>query len=94
MSKKLGSYAEQAENWENYTVINLLNLLTPGSLEIIIDCGTEDFFYEVNKNLHQQLLYRNIPHDYIVRPGAHNWTYWTNAVKYELLFFRNYFDSN
>lgn len=94
MSKKLGLYAEQAENWEKHTVINLLNLLTPGSLEIIIDCGTEDFFYEVNKNLHQQLLYRNIPHDYIVRPGAHNWTYWTNSVKYELLFFRNYFDSN
>jgi S-formylglutathione hydrolase FrmB len=93
MSKQLGTYAEQPERWEKNTVMNMLNLLTPNSLAIIIDCGTEDFFYQVNENLHHQLLYRNIPHDFIARPGAHNWSYWTNAVKYQLLFFRNYFDN-
>jgi len=45
----------------------------------------------VNHELHQQLLMRNIPHDYIERPGAHNWDYWTNAVQYQLLFFHNFF---
>ena len=93
MSKQLGTYAEQPDRWENNTVINLLHLLTPNSLKIIVDCGTEDFFYEVNENLHRQLLYRNIPHDYITRPGAHNWNYWTNAVKFQMLFFSNYFNS-
>jgi S-formylglutathione hydrolase FrmB len=93
MAKQLGTYAEQAERWEKNTVINMLNLLTPNSLAIIIDCGTDDFFYEVNENLHQQLIYRNIPHDFIIRPGAHTWPYWTNAVKYQLLFMKNYFDS-
>ena len=63
-------------------------------MAIIIDCGTEDFFYKVNEELHQQLLYNNIPHDFIVRPGAHNWNYWTNSVKYQLLFMQNYFDSS
>jgi S-formylglutathione hydrolase FrmB len=93
MAKQLGTYKQQPERWEKNTVINMLNLLTPKSLSIIIDCGTDDFFFKVNENLHQQLLYRNIPHDFITRPGGHTWPYWTNAVKYQLLFLRNYFDS-
>ena len=93
MAKQLGTYAQQPERWEKNTVINLLNLLTPNSLAIIFDCGTDDFFFKVNENLHQQLMYRNIPHDFITRPGAHTWPYWINSVKYQLLFFRNYFDS-
>jgi len=93
MAKKLGTYAEQPARWESSTVINLLNLLTPNSLSIIIDCGTDDFFFKVNENLHQQLLYRNIPHDYITRPGGHTWPYWANAAKYQFLFMSNYFES-
>jgi len=93
MAKRLGSYAAYPERWEKNTVINMLYLLKPNSLALIIDCGTEDFFYEVNKNLHEQLLYRNIPHDYIARPGSHNWNYWTNAVQYQLLFMHRFFES-
>ncbi len=87
----LGKMKEQPENWEQHTVINQLHLLTPGSVEIIIDCGTEDFFYEVNQRLHRELLYRNIKHDFISRPGGHNATYWDNSVQYQGLFFGNYF---
>ena len=93
MAKRLGSYAEFPERWEKNTVINMLNLLTPNSLAIIIDCGSDDFFFKVNKTLHEQLLYRNIPHDFITRPGGHTWPYWTNAVKFQLLFMSNYFNS-
>lgn len=93
MAKRLGSYAEFPERWEKNTVINLLNLLTPNSLAIIIDCGSDDFFFKVNEKLHEQLLYRNIPHDFITRPGGHTWPYWTNAVKFQLLFMSNYFNS-
>lgn len=93
MSKRLGNLADSPENWEKYTVINLLHLIKPNSLALIIDCGTEDFFFKVNENLHQQLLYRNIQHDYITRPGAHNWAYWSNAIQYQLLFMSNYFNS-
>lgn len=91
MSKRLGKYAEAADLWEKNTVINMLHLIQPKTLSIIVDCGTEDFFYEVNQELHRQLLYRNIAHDYITRPGAHNWPYWENAVKYQLVFFHNFF---
>ncbi len=94
MEKRMGKYSEQRERWEKNTVMNMLHLIAPNSLSIIIDCGTDDFFYEVNKKLHNEMLYRNIQHDFIVRPGAHNWEYWGNAVQYQLLFMHTYFSKN
>ncbi len=94
IAKRLGSYASNPENWEKNTVVNMLHLLTPNSLSLIIDCGSEDFFYKVNCQLHEKLLERNIPHDFISRPGGHNWNYWTNALKYQVLFMSNYFQRN
>jgi S-formylglutathione hydrolase FrmB len=91
LAKRLGSQAEHADLWEKYTVTNMLHLLVPNSLSIIIDCGTGDFFYKVNEQLHQKLIDRNIPHDYITRPGIHNWDYWTNSVQYQLLFMHRFF---
>lgn len=92
IAQRLGTYSQFPERWEQNTVINLLHLLTPGALSLLIDCGTDDFFFRVNNNLHEKMLERNIAHDYIARPGAHNWGYWNNAVTYQLLFMRQYFD--
>jgi len=91
LAKRLGTFAEHPDLWEKNTVTNLLYLLEPNKLSLIIDCGTEDFFYGVNKTLHQKLLDRNIPHDYIARPGAHNWNYWANSIQYQLLFMHRFF---
>ena len=87
----LGTYEDCPENWETRTVINMTHLLTPESLNIIFDCGVDDFFYEVNCNLHEKLMKEGIPHDFYVRPGRHNWTYWNNSIKYQMLFFSNCF---
>jgi S-formylglutathione hydrolase FrmB len=94
IAKRLGSYKEHPENWDENTVISQVYLLTPDALSIIIDCGAEDFFFKVNETLHQELLDRNIPHDFITRPGGHSWEYWSNAVKYQLLFMDQYFEKN
>lgn len=91
MAARLGKYAEKPENWEKHTVTNMLHLLTPNSLALLIDCGTEDFFYKVNVSLHEKMLERNIQHDFISRPGGHTWTYWDNAVQYQLLFMSRFF---
>ena len=71
IAKRLGSYEDNPQAWEENTVINLTHLLKPESLNLIIDCGTGDFFYEVNCNLHKKLLDEGIPHDFISRPGVH-----------------------
>ena len=67
--------------------------LQPGQLAIVIDCGTEDYFFVVNRQLHERMLYRHISHEYIVRPGGHTHDYWREAVEYHMLFFRRFFDS-
>lgn len=90
MKDVLGNYQENNERWNNHTVIRQLHLIK-SELAIIIDCGTEDFFFEVNENLHKEMIYRNIKHDYISRPGAHNGQYWNNSIGYQLLFFKNFF---
>lgn len=71
----------------------MLYLLTHSSLSITFDCGTEDFFYGVNKTLHEKLLERNIPHDYTAQPDGHTWEYWANSIQYQMWFFNNYFHS-
>lgn len=72
--------------------MNLLPLIRP-ELAIIFDCGTDDFFYEVNEKLHHEMLYRNIQHDYTSRPGGHEDAYWNNSVEYHLLFSLTIFKS-
>ncbi|WP_029903306.1 alpha/beta hydrolase family protein [Prevotella sp. 10(H)] len=92
MSKRLGKYSENNERWDNHTIITQLYKIEPYKLAIIIDCGTSDFFYKVNEQLHKEMLYRNIRHEYITRPGAHNHEYWGNAVDYQLMFFSKFFN--
>ena len=93
ISKRIGIYAEHPEHWEKNTVINMLHLIRPKSLRLVIDCGVDDFFYKVNQKLHEELSQRNIPHDFISRPGAHDWPYWQNAIYYQLLFMSRFFQS-
>lgn len=92
ISKRLGEYAENKENWETNTVINMVHLLEGERTKLIFDCGTQDFFIDVNRRFHEKLLERNIPHDYIERTGTHNWDYWSNAVGYQMQFFGKYFE--
>ena len=94
MEQNLGPYAENKGVWDAHTVVNLVDSLKPGRSKIIIDCGVADFFYKVNQDLHERLLAKKIPHDYITRPGGHSWAYWKNAIEYQLLFFHNFFKDN
>lgn len=88
---RIGTQREHPDRWEENSVINLLHLLDNPGFRLLIDCGTGDFFYRVNRSLHEKMLERNIPHDYLERPGVHNWDYWKNAVKYQFLFFHLFF---
>lgn len=94
LAKLLGSYAEHPGRWEQNSVINLTHLLTPNSLDLIFSCGTDDFFYQVNENLHEKLLQTNIPHTYVSAPGGHTWEFWKSHVKYHLQFFHENFEKN
>lgn len=90
---RLGKYSDNKELWEKHTVTNMIDLVVGTDTKLIFDCGVDDFFYTVNQEVHEKLLSYKIPHDYIERPGGHRLEYWQNAVKYQLLFFNEYFTS-
>ena len=92
MKKYIGERDENLDVWNNHTVINQLDRLKDGVLAIIIDCGVDDFFFGVNKAVHERLLQQKVSHDFIVRPGAHNGTYWNNSIGYQIKFFKKFFE--
>jgi S-formylglutathione hydrolase FrmB len=92
LALRLGPITEFQDNWERNTVINLIPAIAGKDIRIIFDCGTEDFFYEVNKKAHEVMLKYKIVHDYSSRPGGHTVDYWRISVKNHLLFFKEYFN--
>ena len=90
----LGEMAHNRKRWDANAAINQIDRIQNHNLDIIIDCGEDDFFIECNKTLHERLLGRGIDHDFITRPGGHNPQYWNNSIDYQLLFFQKYFAKN
>lgn len=91
MKVQIGTRDGGTFDWDDYTVVNQVDRLKNGDLQLIVDCGYDDFFLEVNEKFHEELLRRGIMHDFILRAGAHTAEYWNNAIDYQLLFFLKYF---
>ncbi len=87
MADRLGKYADNPDRWKEHTVVTLAETLEPGTLNIIFDCGTEDFFYNVNCQLDSILNSRKIHHTYITYPGAHNGAYWSKSIHPQIQYF-------
>ena len=51
-----------------------------------IDCGDDDFLFEGNAMAHIAMRKNDIPHEFRVRNGAHNWTYWRESLPQVLSF--------
>lgn len=92
LAQRLGSYESFPERWHDNSVVNMVDQLVNKDLAIVVDCGVDDFFIEINRKLHKKLLDSKVPHDYYERPGRHNWDYWVNALSYHLLFFEKTFE--
>jgi len=57
-----------------------------GAVRWYIDCGDDDFLYEGNSLLHIAMKKKEIPHEFRIREGAHNWTYWRESLPVVLEF--------
>ena len=87
---RLGEYKSNQQLWESHSVIGLVENLKPGQ-NITIDDGVNDIFINENNAMHEALLKKGIAHDYTVRPGEHTWSYWTNSLDFQILFFSKCF---
>ncbi len=74
-----------------HSVSNMVDRLKENQLPLIIDCGIDDFLLDANRLLNKRLLESGVPHDYIERPGRHDWEYWANALLYQALFISEVF---
>lgn len=93
MRMVLPDIKEQPLAWEKHTVFNMVDSLRNKQLAISIDCGVDDGFITVNRNVHQKLLALKIDHDYTERPGGHTGQYWGNSLLYQLVFIDAFFKS-
>lgn len=91
IQKRLGDTIKNRKYYDDWSVMKVIEQYPKDSLAIIIDCGLQDFIYYMSKATHEKLVQLKIPHDYIERPGKHDWPYWANAVRYQLLYFKEYF---
>lgn len=48
---------------------------------LYLDCGTEDFLYEVNNEFVKTLREKKIPHEFRELPGKHDWLFWDSQVQ-------------
>ena len=94
ISKRIGDTILHAKEWHDLAVINLIENYTNTGVKIIFDCGDKDIFIDTNRRLHQKMMQLKIKHEYIERPGEHNWQYWSNAIPFQLLFFQRFFNQN
>jgi len=56
------------------------------SVKWFFDCGDDDFLYEGNSLVHIAMKKKEIPHEFRIRDGAHNWTYWRESLPTVLSF--------
>ncbi len=50
------------------------------SVRLYIDVGDDDFLYKGNSSFHILLRDMKIPHEYRVRDGGHQWSYWRSGL--------------
>ena len=59
--------------------------ITPEKIKVLpflyVDCGTEDFLFQNNRDFDQLLIEKKVPHEFRELPGGHDWTYWNSQVK-------------
>jgi enterochelin esterase-like enzyme len=74
---------EVANYYKKHSVLELINNIPDDQKKAVrwyIDCGDDDFLYEGNSLAHIAMKKKEIPHEFRIFDGAHNWTYWRNSL--------------
>lgn len=93
LMRHLGDTSNKAP-YQEYSILNIIDNITPGSIAIIMDCGTEDPFIRMNKRMHEKMLRLNFPHEYLEQAGGHTPEYWRSIIERHFIFFQDFFSKN
>ena len=61
-------------------IVDQINKETLNSIRWYIDCGDDDYLFEGNSLMHIKMRKKEVKHEFRIRDGAHNWTYWRSAL--------------
>ncbi|MCW3117620.1 MAG: esterase family protein [Chitinophagaceae bacterium] len=87
--RDLKGKARLTKTWYDNSILKIVADKKTDELKKVrywIDCGDDDFLTKGNCLLHIALTEKNVPHEYRVRDGAHNWTYWRTGITDALQF--------
>ncbi|MBL0111062.1 MAG: esterase family protein [Saprospiraceae bacterium] len=51
------------------------------TVKYYLDCGDDDFLSAANAEMHKLMLEKGITHEFRMRDGVHNWTYWRYSIQ-------------
>jgi S-formylglutathione hydrolase FrmB len=86
-----GDPERHASFWNSNAIVDSAQDFEHAHIALTIDCGVSDSFVQSNRTLHDKLVELGVPHDYAERPGGHDWSYWSNSIRYQVLFFATAF---
>ncbi len=86
LAARIGPIESRPDRWIEHSCLIQAEKFAGRSTGILIDCGWDDPFFANNRVLHDKLMRLKVAHDYIERPGKHDWDYWINALPYHLQF--------
>lgn len=92
-----GTEEQRRAHFEKYSSVHMVKTLPVEDLKSVrwyIDCGDGDFLYEGNSLIHIAMRKREVPHEFRIRDGAHNWTYWRESLPEVLRFVSDAFHQN
>jgi S-formylglutathione hydrolase FrmB len=83
IGKNLKGKDRLTANWLANSPMSIIEKKTTEDLSKVkywIDCGDDDFLTIGNAQLHIALTNKKVPHEFRMREGGHNWTYWRTGV--------------
>jgi enterochelin esterase-like enzyme len=77
------SDADKEAYFKKYSVLSLIENMPDDQKNAVrwyIDCGEDDFLIEGNSLVHLAIHKKGITHEFRMREGSHNWTYWRQSL--------------
>lgn len=76
---------DESQTRRDNDIYKMVRETTPEKIKslpfIYLDCGTEDFLIQQNRDFATLLMEKKIPHEFRQLPGKHDWVFWDSQVQ-------------
>ena len=66
-------------------IFQMIKEISPDKIKslpfVYLDCGTEDFLYQNNRDFANLLQEKKVPHEFRELPGIHDWKFWDSQIQ-------------